>query len=177
MSHKQLENLFSFLDNLFLRLAELGVEISKYKMDHVGYQCSSDADYDKCKESFLNLGELIDENIVGDRRVGLFKLNKPIDYRNYRINAIEVIAPKKGQVCPSALEHAEFVLDEKFNEFMARYPSTKWDTSAVDHPMFPMVKLRLGEHIQAKFHYEHVFDISDRKKKDNNSLGDKNEKS
>ena len=81
------------------------------------------------------------------------------------INAIELIEPKKGQICLSSLEHVEFVINEQFDTFVARYPTLQWDTSAVNQPMFPMVKLPLGDNIQVKFHHEHVFDIAARKKK------------
>ena len=161
-----LENLSSFLDKLFAKLSDLGIDISGYVMDHVGYQCSSDADYDKLKTSFSEVGELLDENIVGGRRVALFKLRESVPYKQYQINAVELIAPKEGQVCPSALEHVEFVISEQFDTFVARYPTLQWDTSAVNQPMFPMVKLPLGDGLQVKFHYEHVFDIVARKKKE-----------
>ena len=160
-----LENLSSFLDKLFAKLAEKGIDVSEYEMDHIGYQCSSSDDYDKLKLTFSDLGVLLDENIVGDRRVGLFKLREAIQYKKYLINAIELIEPKKGQICLSSLEHVEFVINEQFDTFVARYPTLQWDTSAVNQPMFPMVKLPLGDNIQVKFHHEHVFDIAARKKK------------
>ena len=161
-----LENLSSFLDKLFAKLAEKGVDISEYDMDHIGYQCSSSEDYDNLKTTFSEMGELLDENVVGGRRVSLFKLREAIPYKKYQINAIELIEPKEGMVHPSALEHVEFVISEQFDKFVARYPNLDWDTSAVNQPMFPMVKLPLGDNIQVKFHYEHVFDIVARKKKD-----------
>lgn len=157
-------NFTSFLDKFFEKLSKTGVDISEFELDHLGYQCSSDEDYDKLKQTFSDMGEMLDENIVGGRKVGLFKLNSPILYKDYVIPAIELIAPKVGQECPSALEHAEFVINEKFDTFMAKYPSINWDTSGVSQPMFPMVKLKLDDHMQVKFHYEHVFDISNNKK-------------
>jgi len=157
-------NFTSFLDRFFEKLNKHGINISEYDLDHLGYQCSSDKDYDNLKTTFSELGEMFDENVVGGRRVGLFKMNSPIIYKDYSIPAIELIAPKTGQKCPSVLEHAEFVINEKFDTFMNKYPSINWDTSAVDQPMFPMVKLRLDEHMQVKFHYESVLDISKHKK-------------
>jgi predicted metalloenzyme YecM len=161
----KLEKFTSFLDRFFANLNKFGIDITGYDLDHLGYQCSSDEDYDNLSTTFSELGEMFDENVVGGRRVGLFKLDVPIVYKDYSIPAIELIAPKIGQECPSALEHAEFVISEKFDTFMSKYPSIKWDTSAVDQPMFPMVKLRLGEHMQVKFHYEPVIAISEHKKK------------
>ncbi len=161
-----LANLHSFLDKLFAKLSEHGIDIAGYTMDHIGYQCSSDADYDKLKATFSCKGEFIDEIVVGGRRVGLFKLYEVIPYKDYKINAVELIAPKEGQICPSALEHVEFVIGEQFDTFMDRYPTVKWDISAINQPIFPMLKLPLGDDIQVKFHREHIFDIIARKKKE-----------
>jgi predicted metalloenzyme YecM len=158
-----LDNYTKFLDRIFTKLSDLEIDISQYVMDHIGYQCSSDSDYDKQKSSFSEIGDLLDENIVGGRRVGLFKLNQPLQYKHYQIDALELIAPKEGQVCASGLEHVEFVISEPFDTFMARYPAIKWDTNAVNQPVFPMVKLPLDTDIQVKFHYEHIFDIVARK--------------
>jgi hypothetical protein len=75
------------------------------------------------------------------------------------IPAVELVAPKQGQVCPSALEHAEFVIDEDFETLAQKYPEVNWDVSAIDQPMFPMLKIKLGEFIQVKFHYKPVLEI------------------
>lgn len=153
-----------FLDKVFDRLKELGVDISKYELDHIAYQASSDADYDRLMPEFLKISKLVNEAIVSNRRVGIFKLNSPFKYKNYSIPAIELIAPKEGQKCPSAAEHAEFVLDEKFDTFMKKYLNLDWDISAIDQPVFPMVKLKLADNIQVKFHYESILEIVKKEK-------------
>ena len=154
-----LKNFTSFLDKFFEKLNKLEIDISKYELDHIAYQASSDADYDKLMPKFLEISQLVNEAIVGGRRVGIFKLHSPLKYKNYAIPAVELIAPKEGQKCPSAPEHAEFVIDEKFDTFMDRYPAINWDTKAVDQPVFPMVRLKLDDYMQVKFHYKPVLKI------------------
>jgi predicted metalloenzyme YecM len=158
-----LDNYQSFLDSLIEKIEAQGVDISKYELDHFGYQASSDEDYDSLKSSFLNIAELLSEEVVGGRRVGIFKFNNPLPYRNSLISAVELVAPKTGQVCPSALEHAEFIIDENFDSFTQKYPNLPWDKSKVNQPMFPMVNLKLDEYVQVKFHYKHVLDIVNNK--------------
>lgn len=154
-----LDNYKDFLDKLLQNIEVKGVDVSKYNLDHFGYQCSSNEDYDKLKPELEKTGKLISENIVGGRRVGIFKLNEPTEYKNWKIQAVELVAPKEGQECPSALEHAEFVIDTDFNSFVKKYPNLNWDLTAISQPTFPMVKLKLSDYTQVKFHLQPVLEI------------------
>ena len=149
----------SFLDKLLQDIKAKGIDVSNCNLDHIGYQCSSDLDYDGLKPDFERLGKLVSENLVGGRRVGIFELNSPLTYEDRKIPAIELIAPKENQKCPSALEHAEFVIDDDFNSFIEKYPNLNWDLTAVNQLTFPMVKLKLSETTQVKFHYRPVLEI------------------
>lgn len=153
-----LDNYENFIKKILDKLNEMGVDVSSLNMDHIGYQASSDNDYDKLKSEFDEIGEKVSEEIVGGRRVGIYELNKPLRFRQYINTAIELIAPKAGQVCPSALEHVEFVIDD-FKTFMKKYPNIQFDTSAINQPDFPMIKLKLDNDLQAKFHLTPVLEI------------------
>ena len=153
-----LDNYETFIQKILDKLNELGIDVSGLNMDHIGYQASSNNDYDKLKVEFDAIGKRVSEAVVGGRRVGIYKLNKPLRFRQYINTAIELIAPKADQVCPSALEHVEFVIDD-FENFMKKYPDIQWDTSAIDQPDFPMIKLKLNENLQVKFHLTPVLEI------------------
>jgi len=154
-----LDDYKNFLDKLLHDIEERGVDVSKYDLDHFGYQCSSDEDCDRLKPEFEKYAKLIDEAIVSGRRVGIFKLNISLEYKNWQIQAVELVAPKEGQVCPSALEHAEFVIDTDFDTFVKKYPNLTWDMSKVNQPTFPMITLKLSDNTQVKFHYKPVLEI------------------
>lgn len=154
-----LDNYKSFLDNLLQDIEGKAVDVSSFNLDHFGYQCSSDEDYDKLKPEIEKVARLISENIVGGRRVGIFELNTPLEYKTWKIPAVELVAPKDGQDCPSALEHAEFVIDIDFDSFTKKYSNLNWDLTAVNQPTFPMVKLKLSENTQVKFHLQPVLEI------------------
>ena len=154
-----LDNYQNFLDKLLKDVEGKGIDVSGYNLDHFGYQCSSDENYDKLKPELEQVARLISENIVGNRRVGIFKLNTSLDYKDKKIEAVEIVAPKEGQVCPSALEHAEFVIDTDFDSFVKKYPNLPWDTSKVNQPTFPMVTLKLSGDTQVKFHLQPVLEI------------------
>jgi len=146
-----LKNYQTFLDKLFEKLIELKLDFSNLKLDHIGYQASSTEDYNNLKSEFLKLGKLVDENIVGNRRVTILKLKTPLPYKKYLIKVIELVEPKKDQTCPSGFEHIELILKEDFKSFMQKYPNLKWDTRAIDRDIFPMLILKLGNNMQIKF--------------------------
>lgn len=148
-----------FIDGILQKINGLGIGVADLEMDHIGYQASSNEDYDRLSIEFGKIGEKISEEVVNGRRVGIYKLHSPLQHHQYTIQAAELIAPKKGQACPTALEHVEFVLKESFDSFLKRYPSIPWDLSAINQSDFPMVKLRLDNHVQVKFHLRSVFGI------------------
>ncbi len=154
-----LDDYSKFLDIITNKVNEFGIDVSKYNLDHFGYQTSSDQDYDRLLPEFNKVAKLLSEEIVGGRRVGIFKFYSPLIYKNKPIEAVELVAPKQGQVYPSALEHAEFVVDTDLETFANKYPDLPWDKSKIDQPMFPMVNLKLGEFVQAKFHLKPVLEI------------------
>jgi predicted metalloenzyme YecM len=157
-----LDNYKSFILTILNGIKKYNIDVSNLDMDHIGYQASSDADYDNLKQEFEKIGVLVSEKIVGGRRVGIYKFNQPLCYQQYTNKAIELIAPKVDQLCPSALEHVEFVIPEGFDSFMNKYPQVPWDTSAINQPEFPMIKLKLTKTIQVKFHLTPVLEIVDK---------------
>jgi predicted metalloenzyme YecM len=154
-----LANYHQFIHDILERIRTFGIDVSTLNMDHIGYQAATDADYDNLKKEFDKLGKLVSEKIVNGRRVGIYELNEPMYHDQYVNTAIELVAPKKGQICPTALEHVEFVVPNGFADFMKLYPHVQWDISAISQPVFPMIKLKLSELTQVKFHLKPVLQI------------------
>jgi predicted metalloenzyme YecM len=154
-----LQNFQQFMEDVFAGLNKFGIDVSNLEMDHFGYQASSNEDYDNLVPEFKKLGEWLSEEVVGGRRVSIYKLLEPLSYKQSKPQAIELIAPKDGQVCPSALEHVEFVLPDGFENFIQKYPDLPWETKEINQKDFPMIKLRLSEYTQVKFHLKSVLEI------------------
>ena len=148
-----------FLDRFFENFQKTGIDVSDLVMDHVAYKTSSEEEYFGLKPQFLAIGTLAKESMVRDRRVGIFKLNTPWQYKEYTIPAVELIAPKEGEVITSGFEHAEFVLNESYESFMAKYPNLSWDTSVMNSDLFSMIKLKLSQDMQVKFHQMPILEI------------------
>lgn len=144
-------NYQSFLNKVIRMINKLGIDLSGAKIDHIAYQTSSSEEYNNLKLEFNKNAALIREPEVGGRRVGVFKFNKPIVYKDEKINVIELIEPKKDQNCISGLEHVEYLLPTTLEDFMQKYPNINWNTEALNREEFPMLILRLSENVQVKF--------------------------
>lgn len=149
---KKIDSLNDFLHD-FMRLVEAtGIDVSNYNLDHVAYQAASSEEYDDIREEFLEISNSEHEAMVGGRRVGVFTLKEPIRYDNNIIVALEILEPKEGREVVAGWEHAEFVIDETYDNFMERYPEIKWDVSSIDRPIYTHLKIRFPNGMQLKFH-------------------------
>ena len=149
-------NYNSFLDQLFQKLTNLNVDVTGLELDHLGYIVSSVEEYNSVKQELIKLGDFIKEPIVGNWQVGHVKLFEPMGYKSYVIPVLELIAPLQGETPTLGFEHAEFVLKESYQSYMAKYPKLNWDISAINRPEFSMIKLRLDENTQVKFHLKPI---------------------
>lgn len=140
-----------FIDTISKKLQELGVDTTEITIDHLGYQADSKVDYDAKTQQLDGIGTKVSENIVGGRRVGIFKLNSPLIYKDQQINVVEVFEPKDRQIVKSAWEHIEFLLSEPLEDFAQKYQDIDWDTSMINRDEFPMLILSLGDGLRAKF--------------------------
>lgn len=140
-----------FLDKFFLLLSEKGINLDQFRIDHIGYQTKSSQEYNQKVNELCDLGSIVSENIVGDRRVGIIKLNKSLTYRNQRFNVMEIIEPRPNQIVESGWEHAELLFHKSIEELIQEYPTIAWDTSVIDRAEFPQLILKLSDTIRAKF--------------------------
>ncbi|MFC1780545.1 VOC family protein [Patescibacteria group bacterium] len=146
-----LSNYKTFLDKLFQKLNEKGIDVSNYELDHLGYISPFGEEYDKVKQEVLEIADLDHESEVGQWLVSAYKLKTPLIYKNYKIHAIELITPKDGSKVKSGFEHVEFVLNESFDSLIAKYPNLNWDISKIKRKEYSMLKLKLSDDMQVKF--------------------------
>ena len=59
MHYMILDNYKEFLDELIKNINEKGIDLSNLYLDHIGYQASSNQDYDNLKSEFDKIGKLI----------------------------------------------------------------------------------------------------------------------
>ncbi len=104
------------------------------------------------KQLELNkVAKLLGETIVNNRPISTFRLDKPVQYDKWRIDAIELPAPKAGSEHPEGLEHIEFVLYDDIPTFLNKYIGQPFEMQAADRGINPEIGLKVGKY-SVKFH-------------------------
>jgi predicted metalloenzyme YecM len=134
------------------------ISVSDLELDHFGYQTSSKEDYDIKSDEVKAISKMKSENIVGWRRVGIYKLNTPYIYENYTVLGFELVEPREGQVCNSQLDHLEFVLNCSFEDYIAKNQFVLWDTTAMTRPEFAKLTIKFDDGTSVKFHLKNIFE-------------------
>lgn len=100
----------AFYRNLTKKIKALGIETSKFKVDHYCYRTATLTDYQQKKDQLLKFSQKFLENIHHGRPIAKFILRKPLLIDNQRIYVIELPAPKLDTQYSNGLEHFEFVV-------------------------------------------------------------------
>lgn len=142
----------TFLDDLLRRVTNDGFDLSDFaQIDHMCYRVTSLEDYAQKKNELSTVAQLIGETIVNRRPIATFRLNEPVIHDTWRIDAIELPAPKTGASFKEGLEHIEFVLFDDIPTFLQKYQGKPFEMRAADRGVNPEIGLRLGN-LSVKFH-------------------------
>lgn len=142
----------NFLDTILKRVQEEGFDISDFsQIDHMCYRTTSLGNYEEMKIKLSSHARLLGETMVNSRPISTFRLHEPIIYDKWRIDAIELPAPKTGSEYNEGLEHIEFVLFDDIPAFLDKYNGKPFELKAVDRGINPEIGLKLGG-MSVKFH-------------------------
>jgi len=151
--HELLGDIDGFLAKLVDALYDDGINVTSYELDHICYRVETSEQYEHHKQELGKLGEQLSENVINGRPIAVYKLHEPIRFRGRKIYCVEVPAPKDGYPYPKGLEHAEFVIDCSFEEFMNRHKKVKFDTRFMNNPNNPDIIINY-DGFCVKFHQQ-----------------------
>ena len=141
-----------FLDDILARVEKAGFDLDDFiQVDHLCYRVTSLDGYQQKKQELLSVANLLGETMVNDRPISTFRLKEPIKHSRWRIDAVELPAPKAGSDFAEGLEHIEFVLYDDFPTFLKKYAGKPFKMQASDRGINPEIGLQLGEY-SVKFH-------------------------
>lgn len=143
-----------FIQALSFSADKAGLELNSYSMDHVCWRVESEEQYQKYKELFRQVGDLLTESKIGGRNISTFKLFKPLSKNAVAVDVVELPQPKKNNRYALGFEHAEHVIDESFEEFAAKHPKARFDWSGADKRVNPELRLRFNQNMSLKFHHQ-----------------------
>lgn len=143
----------TFLELLFQDLAKAQVQLpSHWDIDHLCYRASTEESYQKLKDDFSRFGFLLIESEVNGRMIATYKLNDPVYYQDWRIDLVELPAPKKGKITAEGFEHIEIVCDVPFIELQQKYSHLEMDTKGLEKDYNQELEICLGKR-NIKFHH------------------------
>lgn len=143
----------AFLKKILQEVATEGFDLSDFvQLDHLCYRVASLEAYEIKKRELSTLGTLLGENQVSGRPIAVFRLRQSIIYEKWRVDTVELPAPRKGSPMKEGLEHIEFVLYDDMAEFLAKYAGKPFGMAAANRDVNPEVNLKLPSGYVVKFH-------------------------
>lgn len=122
------------------------------QIDHICYRTTTFDQYREMQTALGSVANLIGETTVNGRPISTFRLIEPIYHDIWRIDAIELPAPKSDNPYEEGLEHLEFVIFDDIPNFLTKYEGKPFDLKAVDRGVNPEIGLQLGSGYAVKFH-------------------------
>jgi len=145
-------NYADFLDDILARVVSEGFDLSDFiQVDHMCYRVTSEESYVQKKVELASVAELLGETMVNKRLIATFRLKQPVIHGPWRIDAVELPAPKAGAEHQEGLEHIEFVLYDDMPTFLEKYKGKPFDMRSADRGVNPEIGLKLGNY-SVKFH-------------------------
>lgn len=141
-----------FLDDILARVEAEGFDMTDFsQLDHMCYRTVSNENYSTKKAQLDSVAQLLGETIVNGRPISTFRLKEPVKHGPWRIDAIELPAPKKNSSHEEGLEHVEFVLFDDMDDFFSKYEGKPFNLESADRGINPEIGLKLGK-FSVKFH-------------------------
>jgi len=116
------------------------------------YRTETIINYEDKKEELTEVATLLGSTVVNGREISTFRLDEPVSHDIWRVDAIELPAPKEGKPYPEGLEHVELVLFDDIETFLEKYKGKDFDLRAVNRGINPEIGYELGDGLSVKFH-------------------------
>jgi uncharacterized protein len=142
----------SFLERILKETVDEGFDLADFvQMDHMCYRAASIESYEAKKQALATVAKLLNVTQVNGRPIATFRLFEPVFYKNWRIDAVELPAPKEGAKREEGLDHVEFVLFDDKEDFLKKYSHKQFEMRAADRGINPEIVFRLPTYT-VKFH-------------------------
>jgi len=142
----------TFIDTIAKKLKQNGFDLNDFsQMDHICYRTVSLDNYAHKKEELSGIADLLGEKLVNNRLIAVFRLREPIIQNGWRVDCIELPAPKEGSPFEEGLEHAEMVIYDNKEKFLEKYKDKNFDMKSADRGINPEIGFYFDQYA-VKFH-------------------------
>jgi len=150
--HRIIGDYPAFLAQTLAEIKGEGFDLSDFvQMDHMCYRVSSLERYELKKRELHSVGRLLGEPQINGRAIAVFRLDEPVYCETWRIDAVELPAPKPNVETKEGLEHVEMVLFDDIDTFLKKYSYKSFELQAIDRRVNPDIVFRLPTYT-VKFH-------------------------
>lgn len=133
-------------------LKKLGISRAELAMmDHICYRVETQDRYIELKDQFLEIAEIIGENLISGRKISTFEFKDYLHADGWTIPYLELPAPKEGSPYPEGLEHVELVVIGDLERFALIHSSLPFDRGGMSKTINPELGLKV-DGISVKFH-------------------------
>jgi predicted adenylyl cyclase CyaB len=143
----------TFLESTFKNIEATSLKLDSNFLDHLCYRVSNNVEYNVLFDQFSAVGKLLIASVIGGREISTFKLNMPIMFKNRSVDIIELPSVKPGTSYTSGFEHAEFVVNESFDDIIAKHTEISFDCASVNKKHNAELRLKFAPDISIKFHH------------------------
>jgi uncharacterized protein len=149
----------SFLGKIFKNISGAGFRLDEFEeLDHIAYRVESNEKYEEMKAKLEKFSLNFQEVEISGRPIAVFKLLKPISYNEYKVNCLELPAPREGKFFKEGLEHAEFVIKNTFRDFLRKHKNIDFDMSKIEREINPELVIDFKD-CAVKFHAQSLLEI------------------
>jgi uncharacterized protein len=142
----------TFLKQILQEIITEGFDLADFvQMDHICYRVPSLERYEMKKNELKTVATLLGEAQINGRPIAVFRLTKPIVFDSWRIDTVELPAPKRNTPTSEGLEHVELVLFDDIDTFLSKYPHKNFEMQSADRGINPEIIFRLPTYT-VKFH-------------------------
>lgn len=136
----------NFLDALFADFEKHKISLeSSWDIDHICYRTENSTRYEELKKDWSRFAQLLVESVVNGRLIATYKLTTPISYQGWKIDVVELPAPKAGKVVREGFEHVEVVTGLSFEKLEQRFSHLPLDRTGMKKDFNPELEVALGE--------------------------------
>lgn len=143
----------TFLDCVLKELTEAGFDLHDFvQVDHICYRVASQEAYRAKRQQLHDVGTLIGDSMINGRPISTFRLTHPLYRQGWRIDTIELPAPKNnGAPYTEGLEHIGAVLYDDLQDFLKKYPGKPFSLHNANAAINPEITYALPTY-RVKFH-------------------------
>lgn len=148
------DHLKKAVGQILAKCLDQGIVLDLARLDHVCYRVQGLERFQEVKQFLAGFADLVQEVEFGGRPVATFRLHKPFDMdgQGRHVYLVELATFKPGSEAKEGFEHAEFLTEVPLDIFMQQHRQVDFDCKGLGRKLNPVLSLRLGEVLSARFH-------------------------